>query len=115
MDQRKLSRPATRLLASVPTDAENTNAESEAWLSKAREFTAPGEPGFVQAVDSLRPGPLLYAVIEQSLNDLNDHSHAELAAVARACGRLATYARLQQLVLVGELARRCLAASADAA
>jgi hypothetical protein len=42
-------------------------------------------------------------------------SDAELAAVVRACERLITYARYRQFLIIGELARRGLAASVDAA
>jgi hypothetical protein len=81
-------------------------------LSEARDFATPGEPGYVQALDSLRPGPLLWAVIKESGNDLSRHSDAELAAVLRACERLITYARYLQFLVISELARRGLAASA---
>ena len=109
MDQAKLSRPAP-LHASVPT-----GAEYESWLSKARDFATPGEPGFIQALDALRPGPLLCAVVEESVNDLSRHSDLELAAVLRACERLIGYARYLQFLLIGESARRGLAGSADVA
>lgn len=105
MDQAKLSRPAPPRPAFVPADA-----EYESWLSKARDFATPGEPGFVQALDSLPPGPLLCAVIEESVNDLSRHSRLELAAVLRACERLITYARRVQFLAVRELARRGLTA-----
>jgi hypothetical protein len=110
MDQPKLPRPAPPLSVSIPTDAEH-----ESWLSEARDFGTPGEPGFVQALDSLRPGPLLVAVIEESVNDLSRHSDLELAAVVRACERLITYARYLQFLIIGELALRGLAGSADVA
>jgi hypothetical protein len=110
MDQAKLSRPAPPWPASDLADA-----ECESWLSEARDFAAPGEPGFVQALDSLRPGPLLCAVIEESVNDLSRHSDAELAAVLRACERVITYARYRQFLGISELARRGLADDADPA
>ena len=110
MNQAKLSRPAPPWPASVLADA-----RYESWLSEARDFATPGEAGFVQALDSLRPGPLLLAIIEKSLNDLSSHSDAELAAVLRACERLITYARYQQFLIISELARRGLAASTDGA
>jgi hypothetical protein len=110
MDQAKLSRPAPPWPASVFGDATH-----ESWLSKARAFATPGEAGFVQALDSLRPGPLLCAVLEESLSDPSRHSYAELAAVVRACERLVTYARYQQFVIISELARRGLAAHVDRA
>ena len=88
----------------------------ESWLSKAGDFATPGEAGFVQALDSLRPpGPLLCAVLEKSVNDLSRHSDAELAAVLRACERLITYARYRQFLVISEMARRGLAAPVDAA
>jgi hypothetical protein len=108
MDQAKLSRPAPQWPLSVMSDATH-----ESWLSEARAFATPGEAGFVQALDSLRPGPLLVAVIEKSANDPSRHSDAELAAVVRACERLIAYARYQQFVIVSELVRRGLTASAD--
>jgi hypothetical protein len=110
MNQAKLSRPAPPRPASVLADA-----KYESWRSQARDFATPGEMGFVQALDSLRPGPLLVAVIEKSVNDLSRQSDAELAAVLRACERLITYARYRQFLIIGELARRGLAASVDAA
>ena len=110
MDQAKLSRPAPPWTIFVSTEA-----EYESWLSKARDFATPGEPGFIQALDSLRPGPLLCAVIENSVNDPSRHSGAELAAVVRACERVRTYARYMQFLIIGELARRGLAASVDVA
>jgi hypothetical protein len=110
MDQGKLSRPTPPRPASILAEA-----EYESWLSKARGFATPGEPGFVQALDSLRPGALLCAVVEESVNDLSRHSHAELAAVLRACERLITYARYQQFLIISELARRGLNASGDVA
>jgi hypothetical protein len=109
MDQVKLSRPTP------PWPAVLADAEYESLLSEARAFATPGEPGFVQALDSLRPGPLLCAVIEESVNDLNRHSDAELAAVLRASERLITYSRYQQFLVISELARRGLAASVDVA
>ena len=105
MDQAKLSRPAPPWPGSGVGDATH-----ESWLSKARAFAIPGEPGFVRALDSLPPGRLLYAVIEESVSDPSRHSHAELAAVVRACERLIIYARYQQFVIISELARRGLAA-----
>jgi hypothetical protein len=110
MDQAKLSRPAPQWPLSVISDATH-----ESWLSEARAFATPGEAGFVQALDSLRPGPLLCAVLEESFNDPSRHSDAELAAVVRACERLITYARHMQFLIIGELARRGLAGSVDAA
>ena len=110
MDQEKLCRPAPPWPASDLADAKH-----ESWLSKARDFAAPGEAGFVQALDSLRPGPLLVAVHEESFNNPSRHSDAELAAVLRACERLITYARYQQFLIISELARRGLAASMDVA
>jgi hypothetical protein len=110
MDQAKLSRPAPPWPASVVGDATH-----ESWLSRARAFATPGEPGFVRALDSLPPGPLLVAVIEESDSDPSRHSHAELAAVVRACERLITYARYQQFVIISELARRGLSAPVDGA
>lgn len=109
MDQAKPSRPAPAWPDAVPDD------EYESWLSEARDFPAPGEPGFVRALDSLRPGPLLLAVIEDSVNDPSRHSDAELAALLRACERLITYARYRQFLILGELARRGLADSAHVA
>jgi len=82
----------------------------QAMLPEARGFATPGQPGFVQALDSLRPGPLLVAVVDESFNDLSRHSDAELAALLRACERIIIWARYVQLVLIGELARRELAA-----
>jgi hypothetical protein len=106
MEQAKPSRPAVQLSpASVRADAEN-----ERWLSEARLFATPGQPGFAQAVDSLRPGPLLVAVVEESVNDLSRHSEGELFALIRACERLRVYWRYVELVMIGELARRHLAA-----
>jgi hypothetical protein len=106
MDQAKPSRPAAQLSpASVRVDAEN-----ERWLSEARRFATPGQPGFVQALDSLRPGPLLVAVLEVSTSDPSRYSGAELGALIRACERLRVYCRLVELVMIGELARRRLAA-----
>ena len=110
MDQAKPSLPAPPWPASVLADAKH-----ESWLSEARDFATPGEAGFVRALDSLRPGPLLCAVIEESVNDLSRHSDAELAAVLRACERLITYARYQQFLVISELARRGLAASVEVA
>jgi hypothetical protein len=110
MDQGKLSQPAPPRPASVSTEA-----EYESWLSEARDFATPGEPGFVQALDFLQPGPLLWAVIEESVNDLSRHSDLELAAVLRACERLITYARYLQFLVISELARRGLAAPVDVA
>jgi hypothetical protein len=110
MDQAKRSRPAPPWPAAVPADA-----TYESWLSEAHNFAAPGEAGFIQALDSLRPGPLLRAVIEESVNDLGRHSDAELAAVLRACERLITYARYRQFLVISELARRGLTASVDVA
>jgi hypothetical protein len=110
MDQAKLFRPAPPWPDSVLADA-----KYESWLSEAHDFATPGEAGFVQALDSLRPGPLLCAVIEKSVNDLSRHSAAELAAVLRACERLITYARYRQFLVISELARRGLAASVDVA
>ena len=109
MDQAKLSRPAP------PWPVAVLDAECESWLSEAPDFATPGEPGFVQALDSLRPGPLLWAVIEESVSDLSRHSDAELAAVLRACERLITYARYLQFLAVSELARRGLTDSVDVA
>ena len=109
MDQAKLSRPAP------PGPAVLADAGYASLLSEARGFAAPGEPGFVQALDSLRPGPLLVAVIEMSVNDLSRHSDAELFALMRACERLITYARYQQFLIISELARRGLTASLDVA
>jgi hypothetical protein len=100
MDQAKLSRPAPPWPASVLADA-----KYESWLSEADDFATPGAAGFVQALDSLRPGPLLLAVIEKSVNDLSRHSDAELAAVLRACERLIAYARYLQFLVISELAR----------
>ena len=82
-------------------------------LSEARHFATPGEAGFVQALDALRPGPLLVAVLEESFNNPSRHSHAELAAVLRACERLITYARYQQFLFISELARRGLTANQE--
>jgi hypothetical protein len=110
MNQAKLSRPAPTWPLSVMSDATH-----ESWLSEARDFATPGEPGFVQALDSLRPGPLLVAVLEESFNDPSRHSDAELAAVLRACERLITYVRYQQFLIIVELAQRGLAASTDGA
>jgi hypothetical protein len=110
MNQAKLSRPAPRWPASVLADATH-----ESWLSEARDFATPGEAGFVQALDSLRPGPLLWAVIEKSVNDPSRHSDAEIAAVLRACERLITYTRYLQFLVISELARRGLASSVDVA
>ena len=110
MDQAKPSQPAPPWPISVLADA-----EYESLLSEARDFATPGEPGFVQALDSLRPGPLLRAVIEESSSDLSRHSDPELAAVMRACERLTTYTRYLQFLLVSELAGRCLAPSLDVA
>ena len=110
MDQAKLTRPAPPWPASVVGDATH-----ESWLSRARAFATPGEPGFVRALDSLPPGPLLVAVIEESFGDLSRHSRAELAALVRAGERLITYARYQQFVIISELARRGLAAPVDGA
>jgi hypothetical protein len=107
MDQAKLSRPAP------PWPAPLTDAEYASWRSEARGFAAPGEPGFVQALDSLRPGPLLVAVIEMSVNDLGRHSDAELLALMRACERLITYARYLEFLCMRELARRDPTASVD--
>ena len=110
MDQREPSQP-------VPSwhDYVLSDAEYESVLSQARDFTAPGEPGFVEALDSLRPGPLLQAVLEENVSDLSRHSHAEVAAVVRASDRLITYARYVELMMIGELARRRLVALVDAA
>ena len=80
-----MDRPAPPWPASILADAEH-----ESWLPEAQGFATPGEPAFVQALDSLRPGALLCAVVEESVNDLNRHSDAELAAVLRACERLIT-------------------------
>lgn len=91
------------------------SAENERWVAEARAFATPGQPGFVQALDSLRPGPLLVAVVEVSTNDLSRLSDAELAAVLRACERLITYARYLQFLLIGELARRGLDVPVDVA
>jgi len=110
MDQVKLPRPTPPRPASILADA-----EYESWLSEAQGFATPGEPGFVQALDSLRPGALLWAVVEENVNDLNRHSDAELAAVLRACERLITYARYLQFLVISELARRGLTASVDVA
>jgi hypothetical protein len=110
MDQAKPSLPAPPWPASVLADAKH-----ESWRAEARDFATPGEAGFVRALDSLRPGPLLCAVIEESVNDLSRHSDAELAAVLRACERLITYARYQQFLVISELARRGLAASVEVA
>jgi hypothetical protein len=110
MDQAKPSRPTPRWPASILADA-----EYKSWLSEAQGFATPGEPGFVQALDSLRPGALLVAVVEVSVNDLSRHSDAELCAVLRACERLITYARCQQFLIISELARRGLTASLDVA
>jgi hypothetical protein len=110
MDQAKLPRPTPLRPASILADA-----EYESWLSEAQGFATPGEPGFVQALDSLRPGALLMAVVAQSVNDLNHKSDAKLAAVLRACERLIAYARYQQFLVISELARRGLTASVDAA
>jgi hypothetical protein len=110
MDQAKLSRPAPPRPAAVLADA-----TYESWLAEARDFATPGEPGFVQALDSLRPGPLLCAVLEESFNNPSRHSDTELDAVLRACERLITYARYQQFLIISELARRGLAASVDLA
>jgi hypothetical protein len=110
MDQAKLSRPVPPVPASVLADA-----EYESWLSEARDFATPGEPGFVEALDSLRAGPLLVAVIGESANDLSRHSDTELAALLRACERLITYARYVEFLAIGELARRGPAGSVDAA
>jgi len=109
MDQAKLSRPAP------PGPAPLADAEYESLLSEARGCATPGEPGFVQALDSLPPGPLLVAVIDVSVNDLSRHSDAELAAVLRACERLITYERYLEFLIIRELARRDLTASADVA
>ena len=109
MDQAKLSRPAP------PWPAPLTDAEYESLLSEARGFATPGEPGFVQGLDSLPPGPLLVAVIDVSVNDLSRHSDAELAAMVRACERLIAYARYLQFLIIRELARRDLTASVDVA
>ena len=105
MDQVKRSRPAPSWPATVSADAED-----EVWLAKARDFATPGEPGFVQALDSLPPGPLLVAVLENSANDLSRHSRPELGAVLRACERVITYARCVQFLVVREMERRGLAA-----
>ena len=110
MDQGKLSRPAPPWPASIVADAGH-----ESWLRAAQSFATPGEPGFVQALDSLRPGPLLMAVLEESVNNPSRHSDAELAAVLRACERLIAYARYQQFLIISELARRGLTASLDVA
>lgn len=110
MDPVKVSRPTPPRPASILKDA-----EYESWLSEAQGFATPGEAGFVQALDSLRPGPLLLAVIEVSLNDLSRHSDAELAAVLRACERLITYARYLQFLAIRELAQRDLTDSVDVA
>jgi hypothetical protein len=110
MDQVKLSRPTPPQPATIMADAEH-----ESWPPEAQGFATPGEPGLVQALDSLRAGALLQAVAEESVNDLNRHSDAELAAVLRACERLITYARYQQFLIVSELARRGLTASVDVA
>jgi uncharacterized protein YbjT (DUF2867 family) len=109
MEQAKPSRPAPSWPAVL------ADAEYESLLSEARGFATVGEPGFVQALDSLRPGPLLAAVIEVSVNDPSRHSDAELAAVLRACERLITYARYQQFLIISELARRGLTACVDVA
>jgi hypothetical protein len=109
MDQAKLSRPAP------PWPAVLADAEYESLLSEARGSATPGEPGFVQALDSLRPGPLLLAAIEVSLNDLSRHSDAEVAAVLRACERLITYAGHLRFLAIRESARRDLTASLDVA
>jgi hypothetical protein len=109
MDQAKLSRPAP------PWPAVLADAEYASLLSEARGFAAPGEPGFVQALDSLRPGPLLVAVIEMSASDLSRHSDAELFALMRACERLITYARYLEFLCMRELARRDPTASVDVA
>ncbi len=109
MDQAKLSRPAP------PWPAALADAEYASLLSEARGFAAPGEPGFVQALDSLRPGPLLVAVIDVSASDLSRHSDAELFALMRACERLITYARYLQFLCMRELARRHPTASVDVA
>jgi hypothetical protein len=109
MDQANPSRPAP------PWPAVLADAEYESMLSEARGFATPGEPGFVQALDSLRPGPLLEAVIDVSVIDLSRHSDVELAALLRACERLIAYARYLQFLLIGELARRGLPAPADVA
>ena len=108
MDQGKLSRPTPPRPASILADAGH-----ESWLREAQGFATPGEPDFVQALDSLRPGALLCAVVEESVNDLNRHSDAELAAVLRACERLITYARYQQFLFISELARRGLTANQE--
>lgn len=110
MDQAKLSRPAPPWPASDLADA-----TYESWQSEADGFAVPGEAGFVQALDSLRPGPLLCAVLEKSVNDLSRHSDAELAAVLRACERLIIYARYRQFLIISELARRGLPAPVDVA
>jgi hypothetical protein len=110
MNQVKPSRPTPPWPGAILADAEH-----ESWLAEAQGFATPGEPGFVQALDSLRPGALLCAVVEKSVNDPSRHSDAELAAVLRACERLITYARYQQFLLISELARRGLTASADVA
>jgi hypothetical protein len=109
MDQAQPSRPAQSWPAVL------ADAEYESLLSEARGFATVGEPGFVQALDSLPPGPLLVAVIEVSVNDLSRHSDAELAALLRACERLITYARYLQFLYIRELARRDLTASVDVA
>ena len=110
MDQAKLPRPAPPWPVSVPPPA-----QYESWQAAARDFATPGKAGFVQALDSLRPGPLLVAVIEESHNDLSRHSDAELAAVLRGGERLIAYARYLQFLIIIELARRGLAASVDVA
>ena len=110
MNQAKLPRPAPPWPVSVPPPA-----QYESWRSAARDFPTPGEAGFVRAVDSLPPGPLLVAVLEESFNDPSRHSDAELDAVLRACERLITYARYQQFLIISELARRGLVASLDVA
>jgi hypothetical protein len=108
MNQGKASRPAPPRPGS-----DLAEAAYEAWRVAARAFATPGEPGFVQALDSMLPGRLLEAILEDSFDDQSRYSFTELAAVARACGRLSTYASFQQFMLVGELARRSLAASED--
>jgi hypothetical protein len=104
MDQPKLPQPAP------PQSAFNlTDAEYESWLARARAFATPGEPGFVPAVDSLRPSLLLAAVIEVSTSDLSRLSDAEIGALLWACERLITYARYLQFLIISELARRDIA------
>ena len=76
MDQVKRSRPTPPRPASILADA-----ECESWLSEAQGFATPGEPGFVEALDSLRPGALLCAVVD--VDDLNRHWDASFSPCAQ--------------------------------